>query len=370
MTPLKGLGTAILSFLLFLSLTVFGIAFTINSTILNPDFVVEQIDKIDVSDLAREYAEEEIVDQVPDEVDFLVDVIYDVIDEQEPWLKEQINTGIYASYDYLLGETDVLDIYIPLDEKKDDLRDSLWNAFIERIPRWLPDLVDSELGSYLSEYIDDFAAEIPKEYLPPEIADAPPEQLRAYLNNYLQDIAEEVSQNYMPEITGLLESVVRPYFDEYYDEIMEQFPSALEVNRNNIDDEVWEDLELARKYIGYFKTGYYLLIVFMVLLVVGIFLINRNVRDSTRSLGISLLIYGVLEFAGIYIARHFLPTDLSFMFPETFGIPDSLQTWLSGFYIDLLAPLQMLSIIVMVIAVALIVVSIVYRRVKYGTITE
>lgn len=362
MTALKGLGTAILSLLLFLSLTVFGIAFTINSTLLNPDFMVEQIDKIDISDLAREFAEEEIVDELPEDVEFLVDVVYDVIDQEEPWLKEQASIAIHASYDYMLGETDALNIVIPLNEKKEELRESLWNAFIERTPEWLPKLVESELGSYLSKYIDNFAVNIPNEYLPPEVADASKDILSAYLSNYLEDIAGMVAQDYMPEISGLLETVVRPYFDEYYDEIIEELPAEITVSRNDIDDEVWEDLEQARQYISYFKTGYYLLIAFMILLVAGIFLINRNVKVSTRSLGINLLIYGVLEFAGIYLARHFLPTDLSSMFPDAFGVPESLQTWLSGFYVDLLAPLQTLSIIVMVVAVALIVVSIVYRR--------
>jgi len=370
MTALKGLGTAILSLLLFLSLTVFGIAFTLNSTLLNPDFVIAQVDKIDVSDVAREFAEEEIVDQVPDEVDFLVDVIYDVIDEQEPWLKEQANTAIYVGYDFILGDTDTLNIYIPLDEKKEDLRESLWNAFTERVPQWLPDFVASELGSYLSRYIDYFASDIPEQYLPPELIGAPADQLSEYLRSYLQEIAGMVAEDYVPDVSGLLESVVRPYFDEYYDDIMDQLPATLEVNRSNIDDDVWDDLLLARKYVSYFKTGYYLLIAFMVLLIIGIFLVNRNVRDSTLSLGISLFIYGVLEFAGIYIARHFLPTDLSFAFPDTFGIPESLQTWLAGFYVDLLAPLQILSIIVMVVGAASIVFSIFYRRGSSGSAVD
>ena len=369
MTALKGLGTAILSFLLFLSLTVFGIAFMLNSTLLNPDFMTEQVDKIDVSDLAREFAEEQIVEQIPDEVDFLVDVIYDVIDEQEPWIKEQVDTAIYAGYDFILGDTDALNIYIPLDDKKEELRESIWNAFVERVPQWLPDFLATEIGSYVSQYIDYFVSDIPEQYLPAEIAGASSEILGDYLRDYLQDIATAIAEDNVPELSGLLESVVKPYIDEYYDDIMEQLPSALEINRSNIDDDIWENLLLARKYVNYFKTSYYFLIAFMALMVIGIFLINRNVRDSTRSLGISLLVYGVLEFAGVYVTRHFLPTDISSLFPDA-SIPDSLQTWLSGFYVDLLAPLLILSIIVMVVGALLIVVSILYRRGSSDTIPD
>jgi hypothetical protein len=361
-TALKAISTAILGVLLFLSLAVFGIAFTLNSTLLNPDFVAGQVDKIDVSDLVEEFAEEQIADQVPEEVEFLTDVIYDVIDEEEPWIRAQVNTVVDAAYDFLLGKTETVNIVIPLEAKKEELRESCWTSFVNHVPEWLPELVDSELGPYLDRYIDDFAASIPDLYLPPEVINASTDYLELYLSNYLRDIAAMIAEDNIPEVTGLLESVVRPYFDEYYDDIKEQLPSQIVVNRSSIDDDTWDNLLSARQYIGYFRIGYYLLIAFMVLLVAGIFLINRNIRDSTRSLGISLLVYGVLVFAGLYVARHFFPVDLSFLFPVSVGVPRSLQTWLSGFYVDLLAPLQMLSISVMVIAVALIVVSFVYRR--------
>jgi len=362
MSTLKSLGTAICSFLLFLALTVFGIAFMLNSTLLNPDFVAAQTDKIDISDLAEEFAEEQIVQEIPEEVDFLVDVVYDVIDEEEPWIKEQVHTAIYAGFDFILSKTDALNIYIPLEDKKEELRESFWQAFTESVHRWLPILVESELGSYLTRYIDYFVSDIPEQYLPPELVGASADVLREYLGNYLMEKAVEAVEEQPPIVTGLLESVVRPYFDEYYDDIMEQLPSAIEVNRSTLEDDAWETLILARKYVGYFKTSFYLLIAFMALMVIAIFLINRNVRDSTRSLGISLLVYGVLEFAGIYVARHFLPTDISFLFPDSAGIPESLQTWLSGFYVDVLAPLQIFSIIILAVGVVLIVVSILYRR--------
>jgi hypothetical protein len=362
MSTLKSLGTAICSLFLFLALSVFGIAFMLNSTLLNPDFVAAQVDKIDVSDLTQEFAEEQIVPEVPEEFDFLVDVIYEVIDEEEPWIREQLHTAIYAGFDFILSKTDALNIYIPLEAKKEELRESFWKAFTDSVPQWLPDLVESELGSYLTRYIDYFASDIPEQYLPPELVSASADVLREYLSDYLTEKALEVVEENPPVVTGLLESVVRPYFDEYYDDIMEQLPSALEVNRSTIDDDAWETLILVRKYVGYFKTSYYLLIAFMALMVIAIFLINRNVRNSTRSLGISLLVYGVLEFAGVYVARNLLPTDISFLFPDSAGIPESLQTWLSGFYTDVLAPLQIFSIIILAIGVVLIVVSILYRR--------
>ena len=56
MKVLKGILVVILSLLLFISLVIFGIAFLLNSTLLNPDFVSSQVEKTDVSALVTEIA--------------------------------------------------------------------------------------------------------------------------------------------------------------------------------------------------------------------------------------------------------------------------------------------------------------------------
>ena len=293
MNVLKGFGLGILSFLLFLSLSVFGIAFMLNSTLLNPDFVTSEVDKIDVSALVIELAEEQIGEQLPEEAFFLKEALYGVVSDQEPWLKEQLNAAIYTGYDFFLGKSERLDMIISLEPLKENLRDSLWQTF--------------------------------KENLPPELSSLPEEQMK-------------------------------PYFDQYYQEFAGQIPSEFAFDESSIPPEVMEQMMLARQYIGYFQTGYYYLIGFMVLLVLGIILINRNVRGTTRSLGIALLIYGALEFAGVYVARNFMPTSLPL--PD---IPSSLQMWLMGLSGDLLAPLQMFSLGVLIGGVVLLVVSFVYK---------
>jgi len=293
MNVLKGFGLGILSFLLFLSLSVFGIAFMLNSTLLNPDFVTSEVDKIDVSALVIEMAEEQIGEQLPEEAFFLKEALYGVISDQEPWLKEQLNAAIYTGYDFFLGKSERLDIIISLEPLKENLRDSLWQTFNEKLP---------------------------------------------------------------PELSGLPEDQLKPYFDQYYQEFAGQIPSEFAVDESYIPPEAMEQMILARQYIGYFQTGYYYLIGFMVLLVLGIVLINRNVRGATRGLGITFLIYGVLEFAGVYISRNFMPTSLPL--PD---IPSSLQMWLMGLFGDLLAPLQMFSLGVLIGGVVLLVVSFVYK---------
>ncbi|GAJ16600.1 unnamed protein product, partial [marine sediment metagenome] len=44
----------------YLSLAVFGLALTINQTVLNPDFVASGVNKLDMSSLAEEFLSEQI----------------------------------------------------------------------------------------------------------------------------------------------------------------------------------------------------------------------------------------------------------------------------------------------------------------------
>ena len=293
---LKGLAISLLSFILFLSLGVFGTVYMLNNTLLNPDFVSAQVDKIPISSLMREVTEEQISEQLPEEAWFLKETLYNVISEQEPWIKEQVNAGIYSFYDFLLGKTERLSVIISLEKLKEGLRDSLWQVFMQDIP--------------------------------PELSSLPPAQLEQY-------------------------------FDEYYRQFSAQIPSEFTVDESQIPPEVMAQLIQARQYIGYAQTFYYPLIGFMVLLVILIILLQRSVKGATRGLGITFLFYGAIEYASIWAVGYFGPTYLPLV-----EIPSSLQMWLTGFINDLLAPLQTFGIGLMAAGAALIIVSIVYPRLR------
>ncbi len=356
MKVLKGFGLSILSFLLFLSLSIFGIAFTINSTLLNPDFVAAEVDKIDMSALVIEIAEEQIGGQLPEEALFLKEAIYDVIDDQEPWLKEQLNTAIYSGYDYFLGKSDRLNIAISLEPLKVSLKESLRQAFEDYLSLGLAALPEELIKPYLEQHSRELIEQIPKEYIPPELASLPEEQLKAYLDQHFQEFIEQIPVEQLPpELMNLIKDQMELYFDQYYEEFAGQIPDEFTVDESSIPPEVMEQLIMIRQYIGYFQTGYIALIGFMVLLVLGIVLIQRNVRDITRGLGITFLIYGAIEFVGVLVARNFMPTSLPI------DIPAPLQTWTAGLFSDLLAPLQMFTLGVLIGGIVLLVVSFVYK---------
>ncbi len=299
MTLARRAAIGFLSFLLFVSLSGFGLAFTINQTALNPDFLVSRLDTLDVSSLAeevmREQVPEEVVSIVPAE---LIDgVLDDVITELEPWLREQMSAAIYTGYDYLLGRSENLSLVIDLEPVKERMRDELWQALLASPPSGF-------------EMI-------------------PPAQLERL-------------------------------FNEFYELVSGQIPSTFEVNEstlNELSPDIMPVLTQARRYIGYFQTIYWALIASTALLIMGIILLNRRVRGATRWIGIPCLISGIVSYAGTFIISHFAGAQIAQL-----GLPSQLQAWLPQLLNDSLAPLRIYGIVLMAVGTALLIVSFVYRR--------
>ena len=177
MSLLKGLLATILTMLLFFSLAVFSTLFMLRITLLDPDFVVAQVDRLDVSALAREMIEEQVSGQLPPEAAFLEEALYETIEDNEPLIKEQVNAAIYSSYDYLLGKTDRLYMVFSLEPLKADLKDRVWQLFQQNI-----------------------------ESLPPQVSALPPEILRGYFEEFYQQFAPYVFHTHMKDGTGSREN--------------------------------------------------------------------------------------------------------------------------------------------------------------------
>ncbi len=54
MKVLKGMALGLVGFFLFVALIILGLAFTVNSTILNPQFVLNEVEKLDVTAVAQQ----------------------------------------------------------------------------------------------------------------------------------------------------------------------------------------------------------------------------------------------------------------------------------------------------------------------------
>lgn len=290
---LKGLVLTLLSFLLFLSLSIFGFVFTLNNTILNPDFVVSELDKLDITSLVRDLVSEQIATQIPPGLEFMAEVIDDTIADLDPWIKEQTRNAIYSGYDYFLGKSQSLNLVISLEPVKEKLRDNAWAALLKSPP---------------------------------------------------------------PELAMLPRTMWEQYFNQFYEEFAGQIPSTFEFNQEPLSPEVSAQLEQVREAISYTQQGYTALIGFIALLVLGIILLNRQVRGTTRKLGTIFLTYGASQYAGIFVAKHFAGPQLAQL-----PIPSQLQAWLPQLVNDFLAPLEMFSLGLLIGGVVLLIVSFVYK---------
>jgi hypothetical protein len=231
--------------------------------------------------------------QLPADFAFLEEAMFQAIEENEPWLKEQVSSAVYAFYDFMLGESDRLSLVISLDKLKHSLRDMAWQTFVAEIPL--------------------------------ELSQLPPDQLEQY-------------------------------FNENYRQIDDEIPSVFEVDESLIPGEVMAVLLQVKQYVGYVQTAYIGLIILMLALILAIIFLDRNVKDASRGLGITFLFSGVTQYLILWATSRYSPALLPFA-----DIPASLQTWLLQLTDDLMAPLQTLSIVVMVAGAALIIFSFVYR---------
>ncbi len=349
---LRGLGTVICSIILFLALAVFSIAFLLNSTVLNADFMNSQIDKLDAVSIARDTIEEQITEEIPQDAALLTDVVSDIITAQEPLIKEQIHAGIDAAYAYFLDERSALIITFSLVEIKQSLKDSLWQTAVDYLNEQLALLSDEEVDNY----VEDIMAQIPEESLPPELAVLPEDLRNEVIKQYLKELGGRgIFDSLSFNLDFTVEDQVRSYFEQYFDDFVQDIPDTYTIDENSIDPDVMATLREVKRYIGYFQAAYIWLIVFIIVLAGLIFLINwSNVRASLRALGIDLLIFGILDLAGVLLVRNL---RLDSYISDYSQLPVSLRSWVDGLFNDVTGTMLWFGIGVLVSGVILFTVS-------------
>ncbi len=231
----------ILGMLLSLSLLVFGTALTLHLSVLNPDFVAEHVERLDIASLTDEIITEQIPPEAADFMGESLDtVLGDTIADLEPWMKEQAREGIYVFYDYIEGRSESLSLIISLETVKEEFRENLLAAVLASPP---------------------------------------------------------------PELVGFPPAEIELAFNEYYQLISDEIPSTLELDETLLDAEVMEQIERAKQYVNYFNLAFIVLIAFSLLMTLLIILLHLAVRGSTRQIGITFLSVGVVSLVGALVAR-------------------------------------------------------------------
>jgi hypothetical protein len=354
---LKGLGTTVCSILLFLALTVFSIAFLLNSTVLNSNFMNSQIDKLDISAIAHDAIDTQIKEELPSNSDFVSGVVLDFISKEEPLIKAQFHNAINEAYDYFLEKTDILAVTISLAQIKKDIQDNIWQTAVDYLTAKLKNMSSAEANSYVA----DIAVQIPHDVLPSELLALPSNIRTEIIKQYILSLGGKGIFN--PLSFGLntaIEPQIKAAVGEYLNDSISDIENTYTIDESTIDAGTMQSIRDIRTGINYFKAGYIWLIIIIVVLIGLIFLINwKNIRGAMRALGIDLLIFGILDLAGVLLTRYVQPEKYVF---ENLDVSVAIQNWIHGLITDVTGIMLMFSIGVLIIGIGFIVGSFFIKR--------
>jgi len=152
----RGIFSGIFGFLLTVTLIALGIVITLNLTILNPDFVISELNKTDAYSIIANQVRE----QIPTENPYIAQIADETITELEPWLEVQVNAVIYDGYAYLKGDQE-LNIVIPLEEVRTCVKDNVEQVVLESLPPELEGVTQSQIQAFLMQIYAEIDSQIP-----------------------------------------------------------------------------------------------------------------------------------------------------------------------------------------------------------------
>jgi len=378
--------------LLLCSLSIFGLAFTVNSTVLNEDFINSQIDKLNIADIADEaidqqLEEEEIPQSVRDSLD-------NILPQLEQYIADQSSIIIDQVYAYIKGENSEIDLEQLVRGAVPDA--TFINSLLDdmELGVLVEEFINEEIGeanlgeiAYLEDYIaqaavesaDSFAATI-KQIITSSVGPAADYalgitsslNLSFSIEPILDDFKENLFQGIMasppPELASLPPTLLEQALEDIWTQYFAGIPATLEIDEELVGYDLQADvtksladikeaLQEARDATELFKMAYWGTIAIIALFIAGIILLQRRVRGACLSLGIVFLIYGVLEYVGIVIAKGVADSQI----PDA-DMPASFNSWAINLVSDTLNPLEILAIGSIALGVILLVASFLYKR--------
>ena len=159
MRTIRGLFSGLFCSLLVTVLLLLGIVVTIRMTVLDPDFVVSEFDKLDIYSVIIEQAKAHL----PGEELLGAETLDNIITELKPWLEEQTTAVIYDVYGYL-KEDQELNVVISLEPIRAIVEENLRQTVLGSLPPELQGVSESQLEDLLSEVYGGMDELIPQHF--------------------------------------------------------------------------------------------------------------------------------------------------------------------------------------------------------------
>jgi len=159
----RGCLSAVLCFFLFTVLVLLGIIITLNQTILNPDFVIAELDKLDIYSTVIEQAKAQLLGQEFIQQFISTNTLNQMFDKLQPWLEEQANIIIHGIYAYFHGDQK-LDITISLQPVRSIVKETVREVTLQSPPPGLEEASQSQIEAFLSQIYVEIDKAIPASF--------------------------------------------------------------------------------------------------------------------------------------------------------------------------------------------------------------
>ncbi len=146
MNAVRGFFSGVFCFLLFDVLALLGVVITLNMTVLNPDFVTSELDKLDVYSVVIEQAKS----QLPGQEFIDAETVDEIVTELTPWFEEQADAFIHSLYAYLKGEQE-LNVVVSLEPVRDTVKEKASETILGSLPPELQGVPQSVIDTYMAQ---------------------------------------------------------------------------------------------------------------------------------------------------------------------------------------------------------------------------
>jgi hypothetical protein len=165
MSVLRGFFSGVFGFLLFDVLVLLGLVISLNLTVLNPDFVTSELDKLDVYSVIADKAKTLLPSQ-----EFIdAEAVDEIVTELKPWFEEQADKVIRDVYAYL-KENRQLNVVVSLEKVRTAVKEHVGEAVLSSLPPQLQGATQSQIDAFMSQVYAEIDNVIPLNFVLNEVA--------------------------------------------------------------------------------------------------------------------------------------------------------------------------------------------------------
>ncbi len=160
MSVVRGFFAGVFCLLLLVVLVLLGLVITLNLTVLNADFVTDELEKLDVYPLIIDQAK----NMLPGQQYIDAKTVDELATELTPWFEEQADTVIHAVYAYV-KEGRNLNVNISLEPVRAAVKAKLEETALSSLPSQLQGASQSQLDAYMSQVYAGVENAIPSNFV-------------------------------------------------------------------------------------------------------------------------------------------------------------------------------------------------------------